>query len=90
VEPLVSASHKGQKNFAIYSKIKYELLVTYASLNNQQEPEGRDAGWDDELHDGSLRRTVQTVFAPTAVRDEEEAESVGLLGELLGDILFEA
>jgi hypothetical protein len=90
VEPLVSASHKGQKNVTIYTKIKYELLVTYATLNNQQEPEGRDAGWDEELDDGSLRRTVQAVFSPTIVGDKEEGESVKLLGELLGDILFEA
>ena len=90
VGPLVSASHKGQKNVTIYCKIKYELLVTYASLNNQQGPEGRDAAWDEALHDGSLRRTVEAVFAETAVRDKEEAESVKLLGELLGDILFEA
>ena len=90
VGPLVSASHKGQKNVTIYCEIKYELLAAYASLNNQQEPGGRDVGWDEELHDGSLRRTVETVFAPTVVRDKEEAESVKLLGELLGDILFEA
>ena len=89
VGPLVSASHKGQKNVAIYCEIKYELLVTYASLNNQQEPGGRDAGWGEELHDGSLRQTVEAAFAPTVVRDKEEAESVKLLGELLGDILFE-
>ena len=89
VGPLISASHKGQKDAMIYSKIKYELLVTYASLNNQQEPEGRDAGWDEELHDGSLRRTVEAVFAPNITRDEDEAESVKFLGELLGDILFE-
>ena len=90
VGPLVSASHKGHKNVTVYCKIKYELLVTYASLNNQREPEGRDAGWDEELHDGSLRETVETVFAPTVVRNKEEAESIKLLGELLGDILFEA
>ena len=90
VGPLVATSHKGQKNATVYCKIRYELVVTYASLNNQQEPEGRDAGWDEELHDGSLRRTIEAVFAPTAVRDKEEAESVKLLGELLGDILFEA
>ena len=89
VEPLVSGSHQDQKNVTNYCKIKYELLVTYASLNNQQEPEGRDAGWDEELHDGSLRGTVEAVFAPTSVRDKEGAESVRLLGELLGDILFE-
>ena len=90
VGPLVSASHKGQKNATVYCKIKYELLVTYALLNNQQEPEGRDAGWDEELHDGSLQRTVEAVFATTVVREKEEAESIELLGELLGDILFEA
>lgn len=88
VGPQVSASHK--KNVVIYCKIKYELLVTYASLNNQQEREGRDAGWDEELHDGSLRQTIEEVFSPSIVRDKEEAESVKLLGELLGDILFEA
>ncbi|KAF9653198.1 hypothetical protein BDM02DRAFT_2184490 [Thelephora ganbajun] len=90
VGPLVSASHKGQKNVKICCEIKYELLVTYASLNNQQKPEGRDAGWDEELHDGSLQRTVEVVFSPTVVRDKEEAENVKLLGELLRDILFEA
>ena len=90
VGPLVSASHKVQKNDMIYSKIKYELLVTYAALNNQQEPEGRDAGWGEELHDGSLRRTVEAVFTPTTGRGKAEAESVKFLGELLGDILFEA
>ena len=90
VGPLVSASHKGQNNFTVYCKIKYELLVTYATLNDQQEPGGRDAGWDEELHDGTLRRTVEAVFVPTVVLDEEEAKSVKLLGELLGDILFEA
>ena len=90
VGPLVSASHKGQKDVTVYCKIKYELLVTYTSLNDQQGPEGRDAGWDEELHDGSLRQTVEAVFAPTVVRDKEEVESVKLLGELLGDILFEA
>lgn len=88
VGPQVSASHK--KNVVIYCKIKYELLVTYASLNNQQEPEGRDAGWDEELRDGSLRQTIEEGFSPSIVRDKEEAESVKLLGELLGDILFEA
>lgn len=87
--PLVSASSKGQNNVAMYCKIKYELLVTYASLNDQQEPGGRDAGWDEELQDGSLRKTIKTVFCPTVVQDQEEAESVNLLGELLGDILFE-
>jgi len=90
VGPMVSASHRGQKNVTVYCKIKYELLVTYASLNNQQEPGGRDAGWDEELHDGSLRQTVEAVFAPTVVQDKEEVECVKLLGELLGDILFEA
>jgi hypothetical protein len=90
VGPLVSASDKNQKNVTVYCKIKYELLVTYAALNDQQESGGRDAGWDEELHDGSLRRTVEAVFAPAVVRDKEEAESVKLLGELLGDILFEA
>jgi len=90
VGPLVSASHKGQKNVTIHCKIKYELLAAYASLNNQQEPEGRDASWNEELHDSSLRRTVEAVFAPTVVRDKEEAESIKLLGELIGDILFES
>ena len=90
VGPLVCVSHKSEKNVTVYCKIKYELLVTYAALNNQQEPRGRDAGWDEELHDGSLRQTVETVFAPAVVRDKEEAESVKLLGEMLGDILFEA
>jgi len=89
VGPLVSAFHNGQKNVTIYCKIKYELLATYASLNNQQEPAGRDAGWDEELHDGSLQRTVEAVFASTVVQDKEEAEGVKLLGELIGDILFE-
>jgi len=90
VGPLVSASHKSEKNVTVYCKIKYELLVTYAALNDQREPRERDAGWDEELHDGSLRQTVETVFAPAVVRDKEEAESVKLLGEMLGDILFEA
>lgn len=89
VGPLISASNKDQRNAGIYCRIKYELLVTYACLNNRQEPGGRDPGWDEELHDGSLRRTVQTAFAPAVVRDKDEAESVKLLGELLGDILFE-
>ena len=89
VGPLLSAPNKDQKNAAMYCRIKHELLVTYASLNDRQEPGGRDAGWDEELHDGSLRRTVETVFAPTVVRDKEEAENVRLLGELLGDTLFE-
>jgi len=90
VEPLVSASHEREKNVTVHCKIKYELLVTYASLDNQQEPGGRDVSWGEELRDGSLRRTIEAVFAPTDVRDEEEAESVELLGELLGDVLFEA
>ena len=90
VGPLVSASHKGQKNVTVHCKIKYELLVTYALLNNRQESEGRDADWNEGLHDGSLRQTVEAVFATNVVRDEEEVESVKLLGELLGDILFEA
>lgn len=90
VGPLVSAFHQGQKNITVYCKIKYELLVAYAALNDQQEPGGRDAGWDEELNDGSLRKTVEAVFSPTVVRDEGEAESVKLLGELLGDLLFEA
>ena len=90
VGPLVSASHKGQNNAGVYCKIKYELLVTYALLNDQQEGGGRDVGWDEELSDGSLRRTIGTAFGPTVVRGKEEAESVKLLGELLGDMLFEA
>jgi len=90
VGPLVSAFHKNQQNVAVYCGIKYELLVTYATLNDQQEPGDRDAGWDEELHDGSLRRTIEAAFAPAVVRDQEEAENVKLLGELLGDILFEA
>jgi len=88
--PLVSASSKGQKNVAMYCKIKYELMATYASLNDQQEPGGRDAGWDEELQDGSLRKAIETAFCPTVVQDQEEAEGVNLLGEILGDILFEA
>lgn len=90
VGPLVSAPNKDEESAAIYCKIKYELLVTYASLNDRQEPGGRDTGWDEELHDGSLRRTVEAIFAPTVTRDKEEAESVKLLGELLGDTLFES
>lgn len=90
VGPLVSAFQKGEDNVTIYCKIKYELLVTYASLNDQQEPGGRDQGWDKELNDGSLRRAIESVFGPNAVRDKEEAEEIKLLGELLGDILFEA
>jgi hypothetical protein len=89
VEPLVSGSYKGKNNVAIYGKIKYELLVTYSLLNDQQGQRGRDAGWDEELLDGSLRQTIETVFSPTVIRDKEEAESMELLGELLGDILFE-
>jgi hypothetical protein len=89
VGPLVSTSHKGHKNAMMYCKIEYELLVAYASLNDLQEPGGRDAGWDEGLRDGSLRRTVEAAFSPAVVRDKEEAESVKLLGELLGDILFE-
>lgn len=89
VGPLVSVSRQDENNVVIYCKIKYELLVTYAFLNNQQEQGRRDAGWDEELRDGSLRRTIEMVFGPTVVQDEEEAESVRLLGELLGDILFE-
>jgi len=90
VGPLVSASRKGQESVTVHCEIIYELLVTYASLNDQQESEGRDAGWDEELYDDSLRQTVEAVFAPTVVRDEEEVEGVKLLGEFLGDILFEA
>lgn len=90
VGPLVSAPQKGEDNVTIYCKIKYELLVTYASLNDQQEPGGRDVGWDEELNDGSLRRTIGSVFGPSVVRGKEEAEEIKLLGELLGDILFEA
>ena len=89
VWPLVSASHKDQNNVVIYCKIKYELLITYALLNNQQEQGRRDAGWDEELCDGSLRRTIQMVVGQTVIRDKEEAECVKLLGELLGNILFE-
>jgi hypothetical protein len=90
VGPLVSASYKGQNNVGMYCKIKYELLVAYASLNDHQELGGRDAGWDEELHDGSLRKTIETAFDPRLVRKKEDAEGVNLLGELLGDILFEA
>lgn len=90
VGPLFSASHEGQDNEAIYCKIKYELLVTYGLLNDQQEEGGRDVGWDEELRDGSLRRTIERVFSPTFVWDKEETESVRLLGELLVDILFGA
>ena len=55
VGPLLSAPNKDQENAAMYCKIKYELLVTYASLNDEQELGGCDAGWDKEPHDGSLQ-----------------------------------
>lgn len=90
VGPLVSVPHKGQNNVAIYYKIKYELLVAYALLNDHQKQGGRDIGWDEELRDGSLRRTIETVFGSTVIRDEGEAAGVKFLGELLGDILLEA
>jgi len=90
VGSLVSASHKGQKNVTIFCKIKYELLVTYALLNNQQKPGERDTGWDEELRDGTLRQILGTVFNQNLVRDKEEAEDIRLLGELAETILFEA
>lgn len=89
VRPLVAADHQGQDNVGIHCKIKYELLITYASLNDQKEQGEGDAGWDEELHDGSLRKTIETVFDPTVTQDIEEAENVKLLAGLLVDILFE-
>lgn len=90
VEPLVCASHQGKNSVAVYCKIKYELLVAYALLNDQRQQQGgRDSGWDEDLRDGSLRETIEMVFSPTTLRDKEEGKTVKLLGELLGDILFE-
>jgi hypothetical protein len=89
VGPLVTASHECENDTVIHCKIKYELLIAYASLNTQKDSGERDAGWDEELCDGTLRRAIEMAFSPTIVQDSEEAESIKLLGELLGDILFE-
>ncbi|KAI0706817.1 hypothetical protein C8T65DRAFT_651560 [Cerioporus squamosus] len=76
---LARPSKSDAASIALTLSLKAELLISYALVQQNLGPNDRDGGWQDMLHDGSLRRAVEDVFDIGRVSRSIDAQTKELI-----------